>query len=63
MYQAWVQKVQNNFKFNPKNMNRLFKEFDNNKKDKQIQVVDYNKLVSEFFKQNDGDIQPEREIE
>lgn len=25
MYQNWVQKVQNHFKFNPKNMNRLFR--------------------------------------
>ena len=25
MYQVWVQKVQNNFKFNPKNMNKLFR--------------------------------------
>jgi len=25
MYQVWVQKVQNNFKFNPKNMNKLSK--------------------------------------
>jgi hypothetical protein len=25
MYQEWVQKVQNNFKFSPKHMNRLFK--------------------------------------
>lgn len=24
MYQNWVQKVQSHFKFNPKNMNRLF---------------------------------------
>lgn len=35
MYQVWVQKIQNNFKFNPKNMNRLFKEIDKQKKDKQ----------------------------
>lgn len=25
MYQEWVQKVQNHFKFSPKNMNKLFK--------------------------------------
>ena len=29
MYQTWVQKVQAHFKFNPKNMNRLFREFAN----------------------------------
>jgi hypothetical protein len=54
MYQIWVQKVQNNFKFNPKNMNKLFKDFDNNKKIKKVNIVDYNKLIADFFKTNDG---------
>lgn len=61
MYQVWVQKVQNNFKFNPKNMNRLFKDLDTNHKEKKQQIVDYNKLVSEFFRMNDG--QPPQEHE
>ena len=59
MYQTWVQKVQNNFKFNPKNMNKLFKDFDNNKKIKKFQIVDYNKLIAEFFKTNDGNLHEE----
>ena len=53
MYQTWVQKVQNNFKFNPKNMNKLFKDFDNKKKIKKSQILDYNRLIADFFK-NDG---------
>lgn len=50
MYQAWVQKVQSHFKFNPKNMNRLFKEVDKTKKIKKSEIVDYNRLVQEFFR-------------
>jgi len=52
MYQTWVQKVQGHFKFNPKNMNRLFRELDTAKRERKFQIVDYNKLVSDFFKQN-----------
>jgi hypothetical protein len=54
MYQVWVQKVQNNFKFNPKNLNRLCKELEGSRNEKKYQIVDYNKLVSEFFRMNDG---------
>jgi hypothetical protein len=52
MYQVWVAKVQNHFKFSPKNMNLLFKELDKGKKIDLINIVDYNQLVSDFFKQD-----------
>lgn len=52
MYQTWVQKVQGHFKFNPKSMNRLFRELDSAKRDRKFQIIDYNKLVTDFFKQN-----------
>ena len=59
MYQTWVQKVQTHFKFNPKNMNRLFREFaSKNATDRNIQIVDYNKLVADFLCKNEG-YQPE----
>ena len=54
MYQVWVQKVQNNFKFNPKNMNKLFRQMDNTKKERQQQIRDYNRLGSDFFRQNES---------
>ncbi len=50
MYQEWVQKVQNHFKFSPKNMNRLFKELDKAKNSVKEDIVDYSQLVSELFK-------------
>lgn len=53
MYQTWVNRVSNNFKFNPKSMNRIFKEYDVKHNEKQLQIVDYNKLVEEFFRQSD----------
>jgi hypothetical protein len=31
MYQTWVGRVSTNFKFNPKSMNRIFKDFDTRK--------------------------------
>ena len=51
MYQTWVQKVQNNFKFNPKNMNKLFKDFDNNKKIKnsKVECLCQNKTKGNFL--------------
>jgi hypothetical protein len=54
MYQTWVQKVQGHFKFNPKTMNRLFREFDTAPTDKRTAIVDYNRLVTDFFRQNDS---------
>jgi hypothetical protein len=54
MYQTWVQKVQGHFKFNPKTMNRLFREFDTTANDKRTAIVDYNRLVTDFFRQNDS---------
>jgi hypothetical protein len=53
MYQTWVQKVQGHFKFNPKSMNKLFRELDNTKRERKFQIVDYNRLVSDFFRQNE----------
>jgi hypothetical protein len=53
MYQTWVQKVQSHFKFNPKTMNRLFRELDTARTDKRSAIVDYNRLVTDFFRQND----------
>ncbi len=53
MYQTWVQRVSSNFKFNPKSMNRIFKDFDSKQLDQNHHVIDYNKLVNEFFKNND----------
>lgn len=53
MYQTWVQKVQGHFKFNPKTMNRLFRELDTAHTDKRTTIIDYNKLVTDFFRQND----------
>ena len=51
MYQEWVQKVQNNFKFSPKHMNKLFKELDKGKvPSKGDNIIDYNNLVAELFK-------------
>lgn len=49
MYQEWVQKVQNHFKFSPKNMNKLFKELDKGKMKVDEKIVDYNSLVGELF--------------
>jgi hypothetical protein len=57
MYQTWVQKVQSNFKFNPKNMNKLFKEIDQTKKDNKVEIVDYNQLVNDFFKNTEQPIE------
>lgn len=50
MYQEWVQKVQNHFKFSPKNMNKLFKELDEKKHSVKEEIIDYNQLVSDLFK-------------
>jgi hypothetical protein len=64
MYQAWVQRVSSSFKFNPKSMNKVFKEFEAKHKDKNHHIVDYNKLVSNFFKENDNNYlvaEPEEE--
>ncbi len=55
MYQEWVQKVQNHFKFSPKNMNKLFKELDKAKNSVKEDIVDYNQLVSELFKNEPED--------
>jgi hypothetical protein len=54
MYQIWVQKVQGHFKFNPKTMNRLFRELDTAHTDKHSNIIDYNRLVTDFFRQNDN---------
>jgi len=55
MYQAWVQKVKTHFKFNPKNMNRLFKELDShNTNVNTSNITDYNKLVADFLSKNEG---------
>lgn len=52
MYQTWVQKVQSHFKFNPKSMNRLFRDLDTSSTHRNAAIVDYSKLVADFFKQN-----------
>lgn len=57
MYQTWVQKVQSHFKFNPKSMNRLFRELDTSQSDRKSAIVDYNRLVTDFFRQNDTNIE------
>lgn len=61
MYQTWVQRVSSSFKFNPKTMNRVFKEFEAKQKDKNHHIVDYNKLVSNFFRENDNNYTIEAE--
>lgn len=49
MYQEWVQKVQNHFKFSPKHMNKLFKELDKGKNMIKEEITDYNQLVAKLF--------------
>ena len=61
VYQAWVGKVSGNFKFNPKSINRIFKEYDTVKQEHNSQIIDYNKLVAEFFQQSDSNTYEERE--
>lgn len=62
MYQTWVQRVSANFKFNPKNMNRIFKEFDSKQHENNHHVIDYNKLVQDFFRSNDATYEDPQEI-
>jgi hypothetical protein len=57
MYQTWVQKVQSHFKFNPKSMNRLFRDLDTTRTDRRSAIVDYNRLVTDFFRQNDTSLE------
>ena len=51
MYQEWVEKMRKNFKFNPKNMNKLFKELDiiRSKKTVELDDLNYNNKVQELF--------------
>lgn len=49
MYQLWVDKFKINFKFNPKNMNAIFKQMDEIKKVEKSKVINYNELVRNFF--------------
>lgn len=53
MYQTWVERVRSNIKFNPKNVNKMFKEYSSEQHSNQEQIIDYNRLVAEYFKQND----------
>lgn len=52
MYQEWVEKMKKNFKFSPKNMNKLFREMDiiKTKKESELDDVNYNNKVEELFK-------------
>ena len=63
MYQVWVERVRSHIKFNPKNINKIFKECEVVEHDSREQIVDYNKLVQEYFKQNDTTFYQEREQE
>ena len=51
MYQEWVERMKKNFKFNPKNMNKLFKELDiiRAKKTVELDNLNYNNKVLELF--------------
>lgn len=51
MYQEWVEKMKKNFKFLPKNMNKLFKELDiiRAKKTVELDDLNYNQKVEELF--------------
>ena len=65
MYQEWVQKVQNHFKFSPKHMNKLFKQLDKGKSSVKEEIVDYNQLVAKLFEGNrdeQADYSNERQV-
>lgn len=38
-------------------MNKLFKEIDQTKKDNKVEIVDYNQLVNDFFKNTEQPIE------
>mgnify|MGYP000400960559 CR=1 FL=1 len=58
MYQAWVSKVQTNnwFRFNPRNMNKIFKEYDVHPTEQNVEITDYNRLVAEYFRRSDSNL-------
>ena len=60
MYQTWVNRVSSNFRFNPKNMNKIFKEYDTHTCEDNTQIIDYNRLVTEYFRQSDTTFYEER---